>query len=64
MVLHRALEEVEGRSTYRGVLVGCLAEEGSKTRAGAEQTKKVSMLDLEKVVDSHQAGRLRGVLPV
>ena len=40
------------------------SEEGSKTRAGAEQTKKVSMLDLEKVVDSHQAGRLRGVLPV
>ena len=28
------------------------SEEGSKTRAGAEQTKKVSMLDLEKVVDT------------
>ena len=49
------------------MLVGCLAEEGSKTRAGAEQTKKVSTLDLEKVVDTvtkRAVSTLCGVLPV
>ena len=34
------------------MLIGCLVEEGSKTRVGAEQTKRVALLDLEKVVET------------
>ena len=51
-VLHRDIKELQEKSMYRGVLIGCLAEEGSKTRVGTEQTKRVALLDLEKVVET------------
>ena len=49
-ILHLDIREMMSKSTYRGVVVGCLAEEGSKTRAGVEQTRGVKVLDLKKVI--------------
>jgi hypothetical protein len=49
-VLHGDICELKMRGTYRGVIVGCMEDEGSKTRAGVEQTTRVMVLDLGKVI--------------
>jgi hypothetical protein len=51
-VLHRDIREVLGKSSYPGLPIGCLAEEGSKTRAGANQTLRVMVLDVGKAIDT------------
>jgi hypothetical protein len=50
-VLHADIREMMVQSMYRGVVVGCLGEEGSQTRAGNQQTQRMLVLDLVKVVD-------------
>ena len=48
--LHGDLRELKAHSTYRGVVIGCLVEDGSKTRAGRRVDKASKLLDLNKVV--------------
>ena len=50
-MFHADIREMVQRSTYRGVAVGSLGEEGSQTRAGRLQAERVAKLDVEKVVD-------------
>ncbi len=44
------MRELVQSATYRGVAVGSLGEEGSKTRVGRLQTERMAKLDVEKVV--------------
>ena len=50
-MFHADIREMVQRSTYRGVAVGSLGEEGSQARAGRLQAERVAKLDVEKVVD-------------
>lgn len=47
--LHGDIREVACRGLYRGIFIGCLAEEGSKTRAGTGENRRNLLLDVEKV---------------
>ena len=49
---HGDVRKMKSKSEYRGVVIGCLAEDGSKTRAGASQTMRVRLLDVDKVVET------------
>ena len=48
--LHGDLRELKTKFTYRGVTVGCLGEDGSKTRGGVRQTVGVRVLDIDAVI--------------
>ena len=50
-VFHTDLREIVQYSTYRGVAVGTMGEEGNQTRAGKLQTEMVAKLDVWAVVD-------------
>jgi hypothetical protein len=50
-VLHSDIREMMRSSTYRGVAVGSLGQEGSQTRSGRLQTGRVAKLDVEEVMD-------------
>ena len=57
---HGDIRELKERGTYRRVVVGCLVEDGSKTRAGREVNKAAQLLDLDKVIRT-VTKRARGV---
>ena len=50
-VFHADIREIMVKSMYRRVAVGCMGEEGSRTRVGVGQTQRVAVLDVGKVVD-------------
>ena len=50
--LHGDLREMKMQSTYRGMVVGCLVEDGSKTRAGRMVGEAAKCLNLDKVVET------------
>ena len=51
-VFHSDIREMVQSATYRGVPVGCLGEEGTKTREGRLKTDRVAKLDVLKVVET------------
>ena len=50
--LHGDIRELKEHSTYKGVVVGCLVEDGSKTRAGRQVDQAAKLLDLDKVIST------------
>jgi hypothetical protein len=49
-VLHGDIRELKESSTYRGVVIGCLVEDGSKTRVGRKLNKSNQLIDFDKVI--------------
>ena len=47
---HTDIREMKTTSTYQKVVIGCLAEDGSKTRAGTSVQAKNSLLDFDDVL--------------
>jgi hypothetical protein len=48
--LHGDVRETLQKSTYRGLPVGCLVEEGFKTRVGVDHNRRTKLLNIESVI--------------